>query len=372
MTTYDALVGERRDKGTGGRPQRRTDGRFTAQWTDLAGRRRYVYGRTERECERKRDDAIRLAHAGVEPSGLTLAAYLERYLARRLNLDERSRERYGRLLRLHVRGSDARDDRGRRIADKAIARLTTDDIEALYLERSAHLAPKTVGLLHTFLHTALAQATARGKIVRNPADGAERPQIRRTPPPVLDGSQLRALMDAAEGSESEAFVAVLATTGLRHGEILDLRWSAVDWERGCLVLANPEKGGVPRSIPVPPRTIRSLRTHRARVAEVRLRRAGAWQDEDRVFPGTWGEAADRSSSGDRLAEVAKSAGLGHVTVRQLRHSVATELLRQGVPMKVVQELLGHRSMRQTSDTYSHVSESMMASAMAAMARVVGE
>jgi integrase len=94
---------------------------------------------------------------------------------------------------------------------------------------------------------------------------------------------------------------------------------------------------VPRSIPVPPRTIRSLRTQKARVAEIRLHRAGAWQDEDRVFPGTWGEAADRSSSGDRLADVAKSAGLGHATVRQLRHSVATELLRQGIPMKVVQD-----------------------------------
>jgi integrase len=366
-------VGEiRRDKGTGGKPIRRSDGRFTAQWTDLAGRRRYVYGRTEKECERKRDDAIRLANAGVEPSVLTLAAYLERYLARRMNLDEESRERYERLLRLHVRKSEAIDDRGRRIADKAIARLTTDDVEALYLERSVHLAPKTIGLLHTFLHTALAQAATRGKIVRNPADGAERPSIHRTTPAVLDGAGLRALMDAAEGNESEAFVAVVATTGLRHGEILDLRWAAVDWERGCLVLANPEKGGVPRSIPVPPRTIRSLRTQKARVAEIRLRRAGAWQDEDRVFPGTWGEAADRSSSGDRLADVAKSAGLGHVTVRQLRHSVATELLRQGIPMKVVQEVLGHRSMRQTSDTYSHVSESLMASAMAAMARVVGE
>jgi excisionase family DNA binding protein len=97
-------VGEiRRDKGTGGRPERRADGRYTAQWTDLAGRRRYVYGRTEKECERKRDDAIRLANAGVEPSVLTLAAYLERYLARRMNLDEESRERYERLLRLHVR-----------------------------------------------------------------------------------------------------------------------------------------------------------------------------------------------------------------------------------------------------------------------------
>lgn len=362
----------RRDKGTGGRPVLRADGRYTAQWTDLAGRRRYVYGRTERECERKRDDAIRLANAGVEPSVLTLAAYLERYLARRMNLDEESRERYERLLRLHVRGSAAVDDRGRRIADKPIARLTTDDVEALYLERSAHLAPKTIGLLHTFIHTALEQAATRGKIVRNPADGAERPSIRRTAPTVLDGAGLRALLDAAEGTESEAFVAVDATTGLRHGEILDLRWSAVDWERGCLVLANPEKGGVPRSIPVPPRTIRALRTQKARVAEIRLRRAGAWQDEDRVFPGTWGERADRSSSGDRLAEVAKAAGLGHVTVRQLRHSVATELLRQGIPMKVVQELLGHRTYRQTADTYAHVSDSMMASAMAAMARVVGE
>lgn len=361
----------RRDKGTGSRAFLMADGRYIAFVTLPSGKRKAVYGRTAKACEAKRDDLVRQVMAGVDPSALPLDVFLERYLARRLNLGPDSVERYGLLLK-QIRKSDARDDRGKRIADKPIVRLSTDDIEALYADRQrAGMAPKTIGLLHTFLHGALEQATVRGKIIRNPANGAERPTIHRTVPTVLDGEMLRRLMDRAEGHRLEAYVAIIATTGIRPGELLALTWTAVDWQRGVLVIADPEKGGVPRSIPLVPRAVRALRSQRVRVAEMRLLRAGAWNDEDRVFPGTWGGTMDPSAAARRMGEMGQELGV-KVNPRILRHSVATELLRRGVPMKVVQELLGHRSMKQTSDVYSHVSPSMMASAMAAMSQAVGE
>lgn len=361
-------VGDRRDKGTGSTPKQRADGRWQSYVTMPSGRRRYVYARTEKACGRRRDDLAAQALAGVDPSAVPFAVYLDRYLARRLGLDPASVRKYATYV-CHVRRAEAKDERGHRIADKPIARLTTDDVETLYAGFRSSLAPKTIEGLHGFLHGALAQAVARGRILRNPSTGAERPKVPRTTPKVLDGDALRALMDAAEGTRLEAYVAILATTGLRPGEVVVLRWDDVDWERGCLVLASPEKDGVPRSVPLAPRTIRALRSQKARCAEMRLRSGGAWDDDGHVFPGRFGGHMEQSQA---TKDIRAIAGGVYATPRLLRHSVATELLRRGVPMKVVQELLGHRSMKQTADTYSHVSESMMAAAMAAMSAAVGE
>lgn len=369
-------VGEiRRDRGTGSEPRWRSDNRWEARYTTPDGKRRSVFVRTpgtagRRQAARLRDEALAAAAAGVDPSLQPLADYMDRYLARRGNLADASRDRYARLIRYHVRGSEAVDERGRRIADKPLVRLRPEDIEDLYAERSAHLAPKGVELLHTLLNGALAQAAARGKIIRNPAQGVDRPEVRRVAPDVYTKAQLRELLTAAEGTRLEGFVTVLATTGLRHGELLDLRWRDIREDR--IVLVDPEKGGVPRTILLAPRAVRSLRAHRARQAEDRLSRAGAWEERDLVFPGRWGDRGDDSWNREQLHALASAHRLPPVTPRALRHAVATSLLEDGVPMKVVQELLGHRTYKQTADTYAHVSETMQAAIVAAMTRAVGE
>jgi site-specific recombinase XerD len=91
-----------------------------------------------------------------------------------------------------------------------------------------------------------------------------------------------------------------------------------------------------------------------------------------VFPATWGTVLDPTQVRMELAAIAKAAGLPAITPRTLRHAVATALLANGVPMKVVQELLGHRTYRQTADTYAHVSETMQRQAVDAITKAVGE
>lgn len=381
-------VGElRRDKGTGMTPRLRDDGRWESRYVGADGRRRTVYVRdrcvaphvagrecaSARACAKLRDEAIAAAAAGVDPSLMPFADYLDDWLRRRLSLAPASRERYQRLIRLHVRGSSVRDEKRILVREKPLIRIRTEDLEALYLDRQvAGMAPKGIELLHTMISAALAKALERGKVLRNAAAGAERPRVTTARGRVYEAGQLRTLMDAAADHRLEAFVAVLATTGLRHGELLDLTWSAVRLDAGRIVLEDPEKGGVPRTILLAPRVVRALRGQKARIAEQRLARAGAWDDHDLVFPGAFGERADRSWVGDQVHAIAKAAGLPPVTPRMLRHAVATALLEQGVPMKVVQELLGHRTYKQTADTYAHVSETMQRQAVDAITRAVGE
>lgn len=161
----------RRDKGTGTAPRwLAASNRWQARYTAADGRRRSVYSPVPgpagaKACAKLRDEAIAAAAAGIDPSLTPLAEYLDAWLARRRDLSPASRERYGRLIRLHVRESKARDRRGKAIAAKPLIRLSTDDVEDLYLAAEAGgMAPKGIELLHTMLHAALEQAAGRGKV----------------------------------------------------------------------------------------------------------------------------------------------------------------------------------------------------------------
>jgi integrase len=178
------------------------------------------------------------------------------------------------------------------IGSKPLIKVTTDDIEDLYLDRErAGMAPKGIELLHTMIHAALKQAATRGKVLRNAADGATRPKVRRVAPDVYDDGQLQALLDAAEGHALGGLVALLATTSLRHGELLDLRWRDIDLDRRRIVLANPEKDGKPRTIPMTGRAVRMLRAHRVRQHEKRLARAARGRTSTTCSPTAGAPAA---------------------------------------------------------------------------------
>lgn len=373
-------VGElRRDKGTGTAPRwLEASHRWQARYVAADGRRRSVYSSIPgaagaKACAKLRDEAITAAAAGVDPSLTPFAEYLERWLARRRDLSPASRERYARLIRLHVRKSQAKDARGKAIATKPLIRLTTDDVEDLYLAAEAGgMAPKGIELLHTMVHAALEQAAGRGKVLRNAADGAVRAKVRRVVPEVYDDAQLRRLLDVADGTAIGGLVAMLATTSLRHGELLDLRWSSVELDAARVVIASPEKEGRARTIPLTARAVRMLRAHRARQNEARLARAGAWEDGDFVFPDRWGARGNMAWNREQLHALTAKHSLPAATPRNLRHAVITSLLRNGVHMKVAQELAGHATMKQTSDTYSHVDEGMLGAARDVLSRVVGE
>jgi integrase len=308
----------RRDKGAGSKPRwRAAEGRWEARWTRPDGRRKSEYSRIpgpagEKAAAKLRDAAIEAAHAGVDPSLMPLADYLDAYLARRASLSDDSRQRYARLVK-RIRTSGARNAAGKVIAEIPLIRVKTDDIEDLYAHESASgMAPKGVELLHTLIHGALAKAQTRGKVLRNAADGAERAKVTRIAP---DGPGRRRscaeLMDASRGTRLEAFVAVLATTGQRHGELRTLTWADVVEDR--IVLRDPEKGGVPRTILLAPRVVRALKASGRRSP----RRASPV-----AAPGTTTTSCSRRRGATvldptqvrmELAAIAKAAGLPAIT-----------------------------------------------------------
>ena len=162
-----------------------------------------------------------------------------------------------------------------------------------------------------------------------------------------------------------------ATTGLRRGELLGLKWSVVDLEagelqvtatlqrvRGVTSLVPPKTDRSRRKISLPPTALDALKRQRKAQAERRLLLGAAWIDLDFVIDRGDGEHMDPDVLSTGFRRAAAAAGVNGARLHDLRHAFATTLLAAGVNVKVVSEALGHSSTAFTMDTYQHVLPTM--------------
>jgi integrase len=121
-----------------------------------------------------------------------------------------------------------------------------------------------------------------------------------------------------------------------------------------------------------PRARDTLKRHRTRQAEERLKAGSAYQNEDLVFATVTGTPINPSNLRNRsFAPLLKKAGLPHIIFHDLRHTTASLLFSKNVHPKFVQELLGHASVAFTLDTYSHMLPGMGGEAADAMGEALG-
>jgi integrase len=106
-------------------------------------------------------------------------------------------------------------------------------------------------------------------------------------------------------------------------------------------------------------SVAALKAHRKRQLEERMQKAELWRDNGFVFPSTVGTPLSHRNLVRTFKELLKRAELPQsIRLYDLRHTCATLLLNRNVHPKYVQELLGHASISQTLDTYSHVLKGM--------------
>jgi integrase len=229
-------------------------------------------------------------------------------------------------------------------------------------------SPKSVKNTHVVLRKALADAERLGLVPRNAAAAARGPAVQPPELTTWSSDQLKAFLAVAgESCLGNAFT-VLATTGMRRGEALGLRWCDVDFEAsqiavaqtvsvvdGKVLIGKPKTAGSRRTIYVADMTIRALRQQRRQQAEEQLAAGPAWEgDNDLVFRNDSGgpEHPDRFSR--HFRQLVEQADLPAIRLHDLRHTNATLSLKAGVHPKVVSERLGHTSIAITLDLYSHV------------------
>ena len=276
------------------------------------------------------------------------------------------------------------------LGNMPLSRLTVVDIQALYtdmLERG--LSVGTIRRAHTILNQALKQAVRWKKLPFNPAADVDLPKNKNRKKVVraLDADQLAAFLEAAAMTPYSTLFEVACASGARPGEYLGLGWTHVDWKQGGIrieravvrpkgqkpFLGPPKTPESRRFIPLGPIVMESLRDHRRAQNEWRLSRGPKWSSElDLVFPDQNGNLlAHRNIARRVFKAILEKAGLpDDFNIYSLRHTMATLLLQDGENSKTVQERMGHSSIVQTHDTYTHVLPTMQQGAASRMEAIM--
>lgn len=248
------------------------------------------------------------------------------------------------------------------------------------------LSPRSVQITHAFIHRCFVDAVRWGLLDRNPAGLVDKPLAPRPDMRVWTPSQVGAFLAFAGRDRLAPLWRLLATTGLRRGEALGLRWTDVDLEnarlsvqqslleyrRGNAVFGEPKTSNARRSIDLDAQTVAVLKRWRVQIAEEQLRAGSACERSPLIFVDEFGRPLNPETVSRIFPRLELQAGLPHIGLHGLRHSHATAMLAAGISPKVAQERLGHFSVSLTLDTYSHTIAGMQAEAARRVAELIDE
>lgn len=265
-------------------------------------------------------------------------------------------------------------------AEKITAVLGVKPGQAFRFEKDmTPLAPATVLSYHRTLSAILTKAVKWGYLQINPADAAEKPSPGRHEAPYLEEADARRLVELLQ-EEPIRWRAILTfdlLSGLRRAEVLGLRWCDVDFGNSTITVRQTSNylpgRGVYVGTPKTHTSERPLRLSRAAMAmlleykhwqDVQRELLGdAWEDvDDRVFTTESGAPVFPDSVTQWFTKFVKRSGLPRVTVHSLRHTYATLMIADGVPLVVVSQQMGHAQASTTANIYAHAIASAQARA----------
>jgi site-specific recombinase XerD len=226
--------------------------------------------------------------------------------------------------------------------------LSPADVFAFLLAETSRRSRKSAKLLVSALRSLLRFWHVQGLIGR-PLAGAV-PSVAGWRlaglPRALSGEQVRALMDSCDratvaGMRDCAILTMLVRLGMRRGEVAALRLDDIDWRAGELVVRG--KGQRLERLPLPADVGEAIAVY------LRDGRPSGFSGRE-VFVRIKAPCRPLTAAGvtQVVVSASKRAGLGEVTAHRLRHTAATELLRQGAPLHEIGELLRHRSVLTTA------------------------
>ncbi len=223
---------------------------------------------------------------------------------------------------------------------------------------AAGASPRTVRHALMLLHKCYQDAAADGTVEWNPCDRVRPPKVEPHEPTIWTEEETARFLDAARGSRYGVLFLVAATTGLRLGEVLGLRWQDLDPEAGALrvrqSVSRPKGGGF---VLVPPKSAMSRREVPLApevAAELQaLRRRRPAVPQALVFAQGNGKPLRPKTVRREFYRVVRSARLPHVRLHDLRHGHFSQMDARGVPLKVIQARAGHASAAFTLQQYVH-------------------
>ena len=377
---------KRRANGEGNirkRKDGRWEGRYTVGHDPETGKAiiKNVLGKTQAEVKEKLKKAIE-ENVGIDyrraktyTVGSWLEVWMENYA--KIKLRPSTFKTSQGFLKNHIKPQ---------IGSIPLAALTSLDLQRFYKhlldggrvdrieakKKPKGLAPKTVRNIHQMIGSAYNLAIEQKLVTRNPTQGCALLKVEHKEMKTLTSDQLDAFFQEAKDSGVFALYYIDLTTGLRRGELLGLKWSDIDLEKGDLRVQRQIGRIDGKIIEMPLKTKNAYRTLplSADAIDVLMQQRRKTGNSEWVFPSPTGGPMSPDSVLHMLHRVLKRAGLPKVRFHDLRHTFATMALQNGVDVNTVSSMLGHYSAGFTLDTYAHVTTDAQLKAAQTMGNIL--
>lgn len=229
------------------------------------------------------------------------------------------------------------------------------------------VSPNTVIRHHAVIHKALEDAVYRELIPSNPAARVRRPKKKEYIANPYTVDECRQLLEKIQGEQLDLAITLAIYSGMRRGELLGLRWGAIDFSENVIHINHSLVYGVVEKKHVAIgqdklkrdasfRTLPMVELIRNKLCEEAERRYGSLTPpaQDYILVDKFGKVLKPNSFSDAFKNLLKRHGLRHIRLHDLRHSCANLLITARVPLIEVQQWLGHSSITTTADMYSHL------------------
>ncbi|NCB29826.1 MAG: site-specific integrase [Clostridia bacterium] len=359
-----------------GSVRKRSDGTWEARVTigtlpNGKPHRKSLYGRTRSEVAAKMNDLQNTLQKGLitNPTEMAVGEWLDYYMVeyKKRTVKPTTYINYSVKVKNHIKPE---------IGRYKLKSLRQNEVQKFINALSDKgLAPATVISTYKLFHGALETAQNDGLIVRNVADQVKLPKLVKAPIEVLTQEQQDLFVEKAKETYMGCIFILGLCTGMRKGELIGLKWGDIDYEgkqlhvrrtinvvkdldnpqgKWYLGFGTPKTEASKRSIPLHETAIRVLKDIKAQQDAYKKKFGVAYEDNDLVFSTQQGRPLDPRNMGRTFKKVCNKAGLTDFHIHCLRHSFATRGLENGVDICVMQKYLGHATMKETADTYTHV------------------
>lgn len=256
-----------------------------------------------------------------------------------------------------------------------VGNLKPQDIQDFYQSLFADgVVANTVIHYHALLRRAFQQAFKEERIDANPFDRVGRPKKNKFHGENYTQEELLTLLHLARGDVIYPAILLAGAMGLRRSEALGVRWSRIDWEKRTVLLdtkiveyrENGKKKVEPveemknkssrRTLPLPDPVVEMLQVQKEQREVYRKMFQGSYNTQylDYVCVNQLGELLRPSYVTDHFRELLEKYGLRHIRFHDLRHTFASLLINQDVPLINVSNFLGHSDLSTTANIYAHL------------------
>jgi len=257
---------------------------------------------------------------------------------------------------------------------RRLSEVTAADIQKFYLVQLERVSANSVIHYHAIIHRAMKYAVKTDLIISNPVDKVDRPKKNEFQGSFYTEDEIQDLFEIARGTKLELPIVLAAFYGLRRSEVLGLKWDAIDFQQNTITIKHTltsckidgkkvevatdttKTKSSRRTLPLIPQ-FRSLLLQRWEMQEEYKRVCGSCYNTkylEYICVDEMGNIIPPNYLSEAFPKLLARHGMRHIRFHDLRHTCASMLLKNGVPMKQIQEWLGHSDFSTTANIYAHL------------------